>query len=309
MDAEQVKQIVDSFKAVAEKLPNAVARASHVQMPMLNWEGNNPQKEFRIWRDCLQSSFVINQTPKEVQWHYIFLSSGKRGQEIFKTWDLDDATKRDPEKVLAYFDKHMSGTVNKWVARLALSSVEQQTNESVAEFVARIRELVRDCDYKEESVDENIVYNLIKGVRWENLRRKLIDFGNDLVSSKAVDTALQYEATLRSSSKFGAEKNINFTRRMPTSVCSRCNRNHERGACPAYKQKCRACGAMGHFANSAVCRTPQQTTTATDKRTATNSNRGRSAGAASGRQYQRRRDVHETVAEGGARPPRSGRHR
>ena len=293
MNEEKLKEFVDTFKSVVEKLPNTVARTSHVQMPMLNWEGNNPQKEFQIWRDCLQSSFVINGTPKEVQWHYIFLSSGKRGQEVFKTWDLDDATKRDPEKVLAYFDKHMCGTVNKWVARLALSSVEQQTNESIAEFVARIRELVRDCDYKEESVDENIVYNLIKGVRWENLRRKLIDFGNDLVSSKAVDTALQYEATLRSSSKFGAEKSINFTRRMQP-VCSRCNRNHERGSCPAYKQKCRACGAMGHFASSTMCRTPQQTAT---------SSRGRVGTSASGHQHQRRRDVHETVAEGGRGHP------
>ena len=218
MDETAVKEMVDTFKLAVEKLPNTVTRTNHVQMPMLNWEGNNPQKEFRIWQDCLQSSFVINQTQKELQWHYIFLSSGKKGQEIFKTWDLDDATKRDPEKVLACFEKHMSGTVNKWVARLALSSVEQQTNESVAEFVARVRELVRDCDYKEESIDENIVYHLIKGVKWENLRRKLIDFGNELVSAKAIDTALQYEATLRSSNKFGAEKNIIFTRRMPSTA-------------------------------------------------------------------------------------------
>ncbi len=197
--------------------------------------------------------------------------------------------------------KNVSGTVNKCVARLALSSIEQQTNESVAELVARVRELVRDCDYKEESIDENIVYHMIKGVKWENLRRKLIDFGNELVSSKAIDTALQYEVTLRSSSKFGAEKNINFTRRMPAQACSRCSRNHERGACPAYKQKCRACGATGHFANSKVCKTPQQTSTSTNKkeRTAATSNRERPAGSASGRPYQRRRDMHETVAEGG----------
>jgi len=36
MEPEQVKELVDSFKAVAEKLPSVVARTNHVQMPMLN---------------------------------------------------------------------------------------------------------------------------------------------------------------------------------------------------------------------------------------------------------------------------------
>ncbi len=97
------------------------------------------QKEYRIWRDCLQSTFAINETPRHLQGHYIFLSSGKKGQEVFNTWGLDDASKQDPDKVLSHFAKHMSGTVNKWLARLSLSGIEQQANKSVAEFVARIR--------------------------------------------------------------------------------------------------------------------------------------------------------------------------
>jgi len=68
MNEESVKEMVDNFKLAIERLPNMVTKTNHVQMPMLNWEGNHPQKEFRIWRDCLQSSFVINQTQKEIQW-------------------------------------------------------------------------------------------------------------------------------------------------------------------------------------------------------------------------------------------------
>ena len=49
MNVEQVKEMVDAFKAAVEKLPSTVTRTNHVQMPMLNWEGTNPQKEFRIW--------------------------------------------------------------------------------------------------------------------------------------------------------------------------------------------------------------------------------------------------------------------
>jgi hypothetical protein len=145
-----------------------------------------------------------------------------------------------------------------------------------------------------------LFHHMIKGVRWENLRRKLIDLGNDLASSNAIDKALQYEATLRSSNSFGAEKNINFTRRMPAQACSRCSRKQKRGACPAYKQKCRACGAIGHFVNSAMCRMPQQTPEApVSCRRPALANNGRPAASASGRPQQHRRDVHETVAEEG----------
>ena len=51
-----------------------------------------------------------------------------------------------------------------------------------------------------------------------------------------------------------------------------------------------------------MCKAPQQTATATDRRTATSS-RGRVGASASGHQQQRRRGVYETVAEGGRDHP------
>ncbi len=124
------------------------------------------------------------------------------------------------------FQKHLSGTVNKCVARLHLYSVEQQT---LAEFVARIRELVRDSEYKKESVEENIVYNVIKGVKDNSLRTKLINLGNDL---EAIQLCLQHEATYPNAGSFGADGSVNFAKRTQKNACSRCNRKHDRGSCP-----------------------------------------------------------------------------
>ena len=154
----------------------------------------------------------------------------------------------------------MVGTQNKWVMRLELSSITQGETETVEDFICRLRAKARTCSFPQDTVDDQILFQLIKGIKWSDARRKLIAKGNDLTLNNAVTLAHEYQATLTNMSSF--EKNSDkasvgaVSRGRPSSQrqsrgrkgpCSRCGTEHPWKNCPAYGKKCGKCGRLNHF--------------------------------------------------------------
>ena len=67
----------------------------------------------------MNSYFVIENVQDKNKWHYLLLSSGDKGHDLWRIWGLTDAQKEDhPVGVFKKFEDHMVGTLNKWVMRL-----------------------------------------------------------------------------------------------------------------------------------------------------------------------------------------------
>ena len=153
------------------------------------------------------------------------LSVGTKGHKVMNSWDLDEATKVSAN-VFKIFENHLVGTVNKWVMRLELVALTQKDGESVDDFVCRLKAKVNQCKSGEASHrDEQVVFQLIKGILWPEARNKLIVCGNDLKLAKAVDCPLSYEATLQSTSSFASTASINAARALHRE-CNSCTYKH-----------------------------------------------------------------------------------
>ena len=66
-----------------------------MEMPKLDWSNPDQTKAFNEWRDFLRSYLEINKVKKKDQWHYIMLSAGREGKDLWDLWQLNDTTKKE----------------------------------------------------------------------------------------------------------------------------------------------------------------------------------------------------------------------
>ena len=186
---------------------------------------------------------------KKSQWHYIMLSAGSQGKDLWDSWQLDNTIKEDPEAVFKKYQTHLIGTQNKWVMRLELSAITQQESEKVENFVCRLKTKARACSYSEENRDEQITFQMIKGLKWSEARRKLIEKGNNLKLEDAIKITMSHQAAVSNTSSF-EQNSIDAVRRQNRPQqrnCSYCGSSHPPRKCRAYGKKCTKCGWPNHF--------------------------------------------------------------
>lgn len=221
---------------------------------MLNWDAADQNDAFEEWYDFLSSYFIINGVSDEKKYHYILLSAGHKGHELWKTWMLSDEEKKNPTVVFEKFKEHMIGTVNKWVMRLELSMILQKEGESVEDFVCRLKTKANLCKFPDGNTrDEQVTFQLIKGIRWPEERKNLIKKGNELKLDEAVRSAQSFQATMQNTNSFvQGQSSIGAVKVWSFHPCKFCGSNHPPKKCPAYKKKCSSCGRENHFAK--MCR-------------------------------------------------------
>ena len=92
--------------------------AKNIEMPKLDWSQVDQVRAYNEWKDFLESYLFIKKVEKEDKWHYIKLSAGSQGKDLWDSWQLTEVQRKDPDVVFRKFADHLVGTQNKWVMRL-----------------------------------------------------------------------------------------------------------------------------------------------------------------------------------------------
>ena len=240
-------------------------RATSIPMPMLSWDSTDSTHAFNEWKTFISSFFVIQSVPDNLKWHYLLLSSGAKGHELWSSWQLSDTDKADPEHIFSLFQRHLVGTTNKWVARLELSSMIQKTDENIDDYICRLKSKANSCQFVNNNVkDEQITFQIIKGIVWSDERKALISKGNKLTLEQAITSVQSYQATMHDNTCF-AENNVannnHAIHSFSKQPCKYCGTTHPPRKCPAYGKACEKCGKKNHFKKvcmQAAPKTPQK---------------------------------------------------
>ena len=70
--------------------------------------------------------------------------------------------------------------------------MEQQDGETVSQFVTRLKQVVKDCDYGDQS-DNQIRDKVVQRCKSHALRRKLLEKGENLTLALLLTIAATYE--------------------------------------------------------------------------------------------------------------------
>ncbi|XP_033760745.1 cellular nucleic acid-binding protein homolog [Pecten maximus] len=143
----------------------------------------------------------------------------------------------------------------------------QQANESVDQYVNRLRQRAEFCDF--ENIEEQIRDQSIEKCVSKHLRRKLLERGRDLTLAQLQTSSRSMESSEHQAKKISVEssQSVNQVRRDSKHThqsnndrrCYRCDSAGHISSdphCPAKGVECRKCKKNGHFAK--CCRSKQQ---------------------------------------------------
>lgn len=219
----------------------------------------------------------------------VFLHTvGPAAREIYYAVE---ATDDDYAKIVAALDKHFKALVNVDYEIFAFGKVMQRESESMSDYVTRLRNAAKDCNFK-TALDAELEKQILAGCKSDKMREhilmtKEITVTAILEKAKAgAEAAIQAKAFATDSSRetfikrepgTAAMNKMTFKRddKRSTSgrsqkstsrpfqkstsksgvLCFACGYDYpHRGDCPAKGEKCRVCQEIGHFASSKFCK-------------------------------------------------------
>jgi hypothetical protein len=207
----------------------------------------------------------------------LFLSViGDDALEMFEGMDFAMETDRQIlSKIVEKFEEFCIGETNETYERFVFNRRNQEENESVDQYVTVIRKLAQTCNFCNCLNDSLIRDRFVLGIRDGTIRKKLLQ-EKKLTLSRAIDIGRSGETTnlrLKELKKtLGTEEEVNALRQnnkkwneqqrkfrdTRRGTCKYCGSNHQRGACPAYGQRCNNCGRQNHFAKVCLQKSTRQ---------------------------------------------------
>ena len=210
----------------------------------------------------------------EVQAATLKTVMGKDCRQILTRLELTEEERKDTATILAKLKAYFAPTRNILYERYLFHAAEQQPNETVDQYMIRLRHLAGSCNFGNIH-DEMLRDRLVLGCRDKGARARLFR-EKDCNLKKALETLQISEATQEQLKDIGGEEkpisinavNTEKEKAKPASkkaqhtekqVCKYCGGKHDavRTKCPAYGKTCRRCRKPNHF--HTVCLKGRQT--------------------------------------------------
>ena len=225
-------------------------------------------KSFTLYADSKGLIIQADKDDNKVQRRALLLhSAGEDVQEIFETL-ADTGGIKDYAKAEKALNDYFIPKVNSTYQNHVFRSMEQHDGETVAQFVTRLRRVVKDCDYGQQA-ENQIRDQVVQRCKSHDLRRKLLEKGEKLTLELLLSTAANHERVQSQLQSMESGKNdVNAVReKQPDKAkestsgttkhaCYRCGNVGHFGRdpeCPAKGKTCHKCGGADHF--GAQCQT------------------------------------------------------
>lgn len=208
--------------------------------------------------------------------------AGEEAIDVAATFNLSDEDLDDYEKLVQAFDNYAKPKTNETYERFVFNQCVQEEGEMYDHFLTRAKTLIKSCGYGEQE-DSLLKDRIVIGVRDKKLRDSLLRVDNlkleqAVLDCRAAERSKIYSKTLQSGASGPKELQVDALRfkknthqatkaKLPQTSssdgkrggdqsnfsgdqakpCSKCNRFHKYGMCPAYCKSCLKCNGKNHF--------------------------------------------------------------
>lgn len=216
----------------------------------------------------------LSKKDKAIQAATLKTIMGKECRQILARLELSETDSTDPKIVLDKLETYFEPARNILYERYLFHGAEQQPNETIDQYIIRLRRLAETCNFQGLH-DEMLRDRLVLGCRDKAARARLFR-QKDCDLKTALESLRISERTLEQLKQLATEEQevpVNVvrqdqqhkqrkppgTRKKPkdhgsVALCNYCGGKHlaERTSCPAFGKSCSHCGRPNHF--QAVCR-------------------------------------------------------
>lgn len=189
-------------------------------------------------------------------------------QDLFETLTVADPSGHETvyTKTIEAFDNHFLREKNIPFERNVFKEMKQEEDETIDQFVTRLRRQTENCEFEASDIDNQIRDQILHKCKSQKLHEKLLDKGAKLTLKYAIEKGRSEELVTkqlesrRSVAKEKSDVNLvsetNKSKVMNEQTCYRCGQvgHFARDVkCPARNSMCRRCSRKGHW--DAVCHT------------------------------------------------------
>jgi len=224
----------------------------------------NSAANWRVFKEAFNdfaTTTELNKKDAAIQAATLKTLMGKECRQILSRLDLNDTDKKKPDKIIEKLEEYFVPARNVLYERYLFHSAQQQQNETVDQYIIRLRHLASNCKFGTLH-DGMLRDRLVLGCRDKGARARLFR-EKECALTKALESLQISEATHEQLKdiegeessipvsavyhKRNAKKGVQFNTRVP--ACKYCGGKHEpaRIKCPAYGKTCRNCGKANHF--------------------------------------------------------------
>ena len=154
------------------------------------------------------------------------------------------------KQICDLLNEHLNPEPNVIVERYVFNTYTRKENESVADFVAKLRHLSRYCNFG-INLSDMIRDRIVCGVNNAEIQRKLLAVGNTLTLDNAMKLAISIETATKNARNIHNEYATPINK-MDTKECYRCGSDHDPNSCHFRNNECFFCRKEGHSAK--MCR-------------------------------------------------------
>ena len=245
---------------------------------------NSKTDEWEIYEEQLRFYMVANNISDPTKKRSILLTvCGEQTFKLLRSLVPDGKLDGDDvsyESLVALLRAHYKKKQSVVVHRFHFNTRTRQESESIADYIAALRELAMNCNFgAPERLEEMLRDRLVCGVNHQGIQRRLLSEG-DLTYKDALALAQSIECAESDAKKLGSatpRPNDLVHRMQPDHkppppppqnhrsppTCYRCGGPHLANKCRHKDTQCRYCKKKGHLAK--VCRAKSRDSTPTQK--------------------------------------------
>ena len=224
-------------------------------IPTMDWSSTDMAESIGLFKQKMNLFLDDeNVTDNAAKARKICRGIGDEGLRRINASDLSPEQKQNPLELWTLFENQLKVNVNFRIHRLHLMKYRQTGDESIDDFVTRARTLANKCQFAENELNERLMELIIASTPYDGLRRELLGKPIGHTIRDVLKEGRKFEALSagndqlqRLDTKQSDIHTVSYIRK-----CGNCGTNHKPRQCPAYKDKCSACNAIGHW--KACCR-------------------------------------------------------
>ena len=224
-------------------------------IPTMDWSSTDMAESIGLFKQKM-NLFLDDEniTDNAAKASKICRGIGDEGPRRINASDLSTEQKQNPLELWTLFENQLKVNVNFRIHRLHLMKYRQTLDESIDDFVTRARTLANKCQFAENELNERLMELIIASTPYDGLRRELLGKPIGHTIKDVLKEGRKFEALSagndqlqRIDTKQSDIHAVSYVRK-----CGNCGTSHKPRQCPAYKDKCSACNAIGHW--KACCR-------------------------------------------------------
>ena len=175
------------------------------------------------------------------------------------------------DELIEELKKHFSPKPLQIAERYRFHKRVQHDGESIANFVAALKNLSIHCGYEGDALTENLRDRFIVGLSKNNIQKKLLSKDN-LTFDRAVEIATGFEQAHSETEKLNASEGVCAMKSSHRSLkpkdrytgsrpkCRRCDgSNHDSSSCRYINTRCNFCSLTGHIERACLKKKKQHT--------------------------------------------------